>query len=37
VKLKVQIAGIITNIILMVSCTVAENLFYSDMVNLMTL
>ena len=37
VKLKVQIAEIITNIILMISCNVLENLFYLDMVHLMTL
>jgi hypothetical protein len=37
VKLKVYIAGVTTNIILMISCNVVINLLYLDMVHLMTL
>jgi len=37
VKLKVQMAAIIANIMLMISYNVVENLFYSDTVHLMSL
>jgi len=37
VKLKVQMATIIANIMLMISYNVVKNLFYSDTVHLMSL